>query len=112
MGQIENLVDKMRIEKQVYPSKCCNKNCQNSDDSGSGCLRYSKWTVDMCGEFHSGLNLLLCRCGCGKTAKWLISGYSPEGEYKDEPACELSASYVEACAYECNCTFYKRSIAA
>lgn len=52
----------------------------------------------------------LCRCGCGKPAEWLISGFSPEGTYEDEPACNSAAQYVEECAAEFNCEFSKKPI--
>jgi hypothetical protein len=53
----------------------------------------------------------LCRCGCGRPAKWLITGYSPEGPYRDEPACDSAAQYVGECAAEFNCAFSKRKVA-
>jgi hypothetical protein len=53
-----------------------------------------------------------CRCGCGRPAKWFITGDSPEGAYADEPACNSSARYVEECAAEFNCAFSKRPVDA
>lgn len=53
-----------------------------------------------------------CKCGCGSPAKWLISGYSPEGPYKNEPACDAAARYVGECAAEFNCAFSKVPIEA
>ena len=61
---------------------------------------------------RSELNALLCQCGCGGLAKWLISGYSPEGPYKNEPACDSAARYVGECAAEFNCSFSKVPIEA
>ena len=51
-----------------------------------------------------------CKCGCGQPADWLLRGYSPEGIYEDEPACDSAARYVEECAAEFDCAFSKRPI--
>lgn len=46
----------------------------------------------------------LCRC-CNQPAAWLITGYSPEGRYENEPACDVAKAYVGECAAECHCEF-------
>lgn len=52
----------------------------------------------------------ICKCGCNQPADWLISGYSPEGTYRDEPACDSSMRYVQECAALFDCAFSKKPI--
>ncbi len=65
---------------------------------------------------------MMCTCGCGREAVWLISGvdYNPErptGDttdmddvFVDEPACGIAAMYCEEAASTLGLPFKKRPV--
>ncbi len=52
-----------------------------------------------------------CRCGCGQSATWLISGTDFGGDqYVDDPACQSAADYCEEAASELGLNFSRKKL--
>ena len=58
------------------------------------------------------MSALICKCGCKQPAEWLVTGWSPEGGFKDEPACDSSACYLSECCAELDVPFSQKRIPA
>lgn len=56
---------------------------------------------------------MICNCGCGREARWLMTGEDYEGSpFFDDPACDSAASYCQEAATELGRRFTMRRIEA